>query len=263
MKCIHCGKEIAEGAKFCLNCGAKIADMVTENVPAPEVPAEPPKAEIPEEVKPAFCAKCGSPLAEGQKFCLKCGAAADGKAKAAKSGKGIDKKWLIIGGCALAAIILMIVLIVALAGGGVGSNGASSPEAVGEACYETQIDGDAEGYYGLFCTPVLRDKSGMGEEASREDMIKYLAEKYGSSMSGAAEMIAYGVSVDVKGAEAETGYSVSDYKFRSFTEEERAKVEDVARVTVTMQYSYSGFSQTDDEDIYCVKIDGKWFLLDD
>ncbi|MBR5031742.1 MAG: zinc ribbon domain-containing protein, partial [Clostridia bacterium] len=32
MKCIHCGKEIADGAKFCLNCGAKIADMVAENV---------------------------------------------------------------------------------------------------------------------------------------------------------------------------------------------------------------------------------------
>ena len=141
MKCIHCGKEIADGAKFCLNCGAKIADMVTENVPAPEVPAEPPKAEIPEAPKPAFCAKCGSPLAEGQKFCLKCGAAADGKAKAAKSGKGIDKKWFIIGGCALAAIILAVVLIIVLAGGGVGSDGASSPEAVGEACFETQLDG--------------------------------------------------------------------------------------------------------------------------
>lgn len=262
MKCIHCGKEIADGAKFCLNCGAKIADMVTENVPAPEVPAEPPKAEIPEEVKPAFCAKCGSPLAEGQKFCLKCGAAADGKAKAAKSGKGIDKKWFIIGGCALAAIILAVVLIIVLAGGGVGSNGASSPEAVGKACFETQLDGDAEGYYGLFCTPILRDKSGMGEDAAREDMIKDLAEK-NSTMGEVADMLAYGVSIDIKDAEAETGYEISSYKFYDFTEEEMAKVEDTARVVVTIEYSMGGFSQTDTETVYCVKIDGKWFLLDD
>ena len=262
MKCTDCGKELADGAKFYLNCGARIADMVAKNIQASELPAEPPKVEIPEAPRPAFCSKCGSPLAEGQRFCLKCGAPADGKSKAAKSGKGIDKKWFIIGGCALAAIILAVVLIIVIAGGGVGSNGASSPEAVGEACLEAQIDGDMEDYYGLFCTPILRYKSDMGQNASREDMIKYLAEKY-SSGSDYDSMAAYGVSIKVKGAEAETNYGISSYKFYGFTEEEMAKVEDTARVTVTLEYSMSGFSQTDTETVYCVKIDGKWFLLDD
>ena len=277
MKCIKCGKDLAEGAKFCLNCGAKVVDLaaIRSEIPAeapkteiPEVPntvipEEIPNAEIPEAPKAAFCPKCGTPLAPGQKFCLKCGASADGAAKAPRSaGKGINKKWFIIGGCALLAVILAVVLIVVIAGGGVGKNGASSPEAVGKACFNTQLDGDVEGYYGLFCTPILRDQSDMDEDATREDMIKYLAEK-NASMSSISEMLKYGVSVDIKDVEAETGYEISSHMFYNFTEEERAKVEDTAKVVVTMEYSMSGFSQTDTQTVYCVKMDGKWFLLDD
>ena len=55
MKCIKCGAEIKDGAKFCQVCGAK--------------------QEIPGEEK-RFCKACGAPLKPGAAFCTACGAKA-------------------------------------------------------------------------------------------------------------------------------------------------------------------------------------------
>lgn len=55
MKCIKCGAEIKDGAKFCQACGAK--------------------QEMPGEEK-RFCKACGAPLKPGAAFCTACGAKA-------------------------------------------------------------------------------------------------------------------------------------------------------------------------------------------
>ena len=55
MKCIKCGAEIKDGAKFCQACGAK--------------------QEMPIEEK-RFCRACGAPLKPGAAFCTACGAKA-------------------------------------------------------------------------------------------------------------------------------------------------------------------------------------------
>lgn len=55
MKCIKCGAEIKDGAKFCQVCGAK--------------------QEMPGEEK-RFCKACGAPLKPGAAFCTACGAKA-------------------------------------------------------------------------------------------------------------------------------------------------------------------------------------------
>lgn len=53
MKCVHCGAEIKDGAKFCQACGAK------QDVPTEER---------------RFCKSCGAPLKPGAAFCTACGA---------------------------------------------------------------------------------------------------------------------------------------------------------------------------------------------
>lgn len=47
MKCIQCGQELEEGAKFCYSCGAKVQNT--------------------------FCSKCGAELPRDAKFCGSCG----------------------------------------------------------------------------------------------------------------------------------------------------------------------------------------------
>ncbi len=47
VKCSACGKDVAEGTKFCPHCGAKVGN---------------------------FCPKCGASIAVGAKFCGECGA---------------------------------------------------------------------------------------------------------------------------------------------------------------------------------------------
>lgn len=53
MKCVQCGAEIKDGAKFCQACGAK--------------------QDVPTEEK-RFCKSCGAPLKPGAAFCTACGA---------------------------------------------------------------------------------------------------------------------------------------------------------------------------------------------
>ena len=56
MKCLFCGKEIADNSVFCTNCGKKQEKQKEE------------KKEV-----PMFCTKCGTKLKEGALFCTGCG----------------------------------------------------------------------------------------------------------------------------------------------------------------------------------------------
>ena len=47
MKCIQCGQELEEGAKFCYSCGAKVQNT--------------------------FCSQCGAEIPSDAKFCSSCG----------------------------------------------------------------------------------------------------------------------------------------------------------------------------------------------
>jgi RNA polymerase subunit RPABC4/transcription elongation factor Spt4/uncharacterized membrane protein len=72
MKCINCGNELEENAKFCPACGTAVveAEPPKENI-EPEKPSE----EKPVEEKPVDkCKNCGAALEDGAKFCPACGA---------------------------------------------------------------------------------------------------------------------------------------------------------------------------------------------
>lgn len=245
MICPKCGQTIDDGVKFCPICGENLAAYAA----APQQPAE--------ENKPAFCAGCGAPMEPGLKFCPKCGTPA-GTAQKPKAKAKIDKKWFIIGGCALAAIVVAVVLIVVLTGG-VGRNGASSAEAIGEAYFDAMMDGDAEAYFGLICTPILRRMSNMSSSATRDEMIDYLAER-GKNIFDDMDGMA---SVDLQDVTVVENNLTDSIYLSYFTEEERASVQDIAKVKLTVRYSVMGYSDTDTETVYCVKMDGKWFLLHD
>ena len=249
MICPKCGQELADGVKFCFKCGTDVTSYK-----APEKPAETENPAAAEENRPSFCTKCGAPMAAEMKFCAKCGTPAGGS-RPKGPGIKLNKKLFTIGGCALAGIIVVIVLIAILAGGR-----ASTPEAIGKACFNARIDGDAEGYYDLFCTPVLRRMSGISEDATRKEMVQKLAEKGVGGMEDARE---YGLKIKVKDVTSKTVDEPSVYSLYYFTEEELDSVEEYAKVTVTLEYSMQGMTQTDKETVYCVKIDGRWYLLDD
>ena len=76
VKCPQCGKEWAEGAKFCPECGTKIEQLKENEVLCPHCGQKTPRGK--------FCISCGQPLANrcpgcgaelslGAKFCLECG----------------------------------------------------------------------------------------------------------------------------------------------------------------------------------------------
>lgn len=62
--CKKCGKEVAEGKRFCGGCG--------QAMPTATVPAQPEPVAAPQ-----LCAKCGATLAPGKRFCKQCGQAVD------------------------------------------------------------------------------------------------------------------------------------------------------------------------------------------
>lgn len=71
--CPKCGKELADGTKFCSKCGEKLAAPA----PAPEKKAE----------ETVTCPKCGKQVKAGVKFCMSCGAPLSAEAQKAEEVK--------------------------------------------------------------------------------------------------------------------------------------------------------------------------------
>lgn len=65
-RCINCGAELPDHAKFCNKCGAT----------------------VPEQNSALFCPKCGAKLESGTKFCGSCGTPIGGAANTASAGTG-------------------------------------------------------------------------------------------------------------------------------------------------------------------------------
>lgn len=65
-RCLNCGSELPDHAKFCNKCGT----------PAPEQKSE------------LFCSKCGTKLEAGTKFCSRCGAPIEGTSDTGSAGTG-------------------------------------------------------------------------------------------------------------------------------------------------------------------------------
>ena len=65
-RCINCGAELPDHAKFCNKCGAT----------------------VPEQNSALFCPKCGAKLESGTKFCGSCGTPIGGAADTTSAGTG-------------------------------------------------------------------------------------------------------------------------------------------------------------------------------
>lgn len=68
MKCINCGNELNEKAKFCSKCGSKVEEQQKEILEEVVVKEQ-------EEMKK--CVHCGNELNEKAKFCGKCGSSVE------------------------------------------------------------------------------------------------------------------------------------------------------------------------------------------
>ena len=76
IKCLKCGEEVPEEAKFCLACGQKIEHAQDDMVKCPKCEAVVPKGKFCLECGYKFvtkCSNCGADLIPGAKFCLECG----------------------------------------------------------------------------------------------------------------------------------------------------------------------------------------------
>lgn len=65
-RCIKCGAELPDHAKFCNKCGAAVPEQKSEQ----------------------FCSKCGAKLEEGTKFCSSCGAPVGKTSDTSSAGTG-------------------------------------------------------------------------------------------------------------------------------------------------------------------------------
>lgn len=76
-KCLNCGEELPDNAKFCLNCGEKVQKQENNMVLCPECGKLVVKGKFCLECGHKFvsntCLKCGSTLPDNAKFCLECG----------------------------------------------------------------------------------------------------------------------------------------------------------------------------------------------
>jgi len=72
--CTKCGREVAEGKRFCGGCG--------QAMPMVAAPAQPEAAVMPKSAA-LSCVMCGTVLAPGKRFCRQCGHAIDAPALAA------------------------------------------------------------------------------------------------------------------------------------------------------------------------------------
>ena len=70
MKCINCGNELEDNAKFCAGCGTAVEEVkpVVNEAVEPEKTVEQPAKNV------NNCKNCGASLEEGAKFCPTCGA---------------------------------------------------------------------------------------------------------------------------------------------------------------------------------------------
>jgi len=62
--CSKCGKEIAEGRRFCGGCGQAVPEVSTPVEPEPGIVVQP---------TASACANCGAPVTPGKSFCKQCG----------------------------------------------------------------------------------------------------------------------------------------------------------------------------------------------
>jgi len=74
--CAKCGREVAEGKRFCGGCGQPVSAVAAPEMPDPVAASEP---------APLSCSHCGAALAPGKRFCKQCGKQVGGFAPVAWS----------------------------------------------------------------------------------------------------------------------------------------------------------------------------------
>lgn len=118
--CPKCGKELADGTKFCSKCGASLVDAAAPKAEAPK--AEEPKAEAPKAEEPkAEAPKAEAPKAEAPKAEAPKAAAPKAeapKAPAAEGEKPQNSKIIMYAGIAVAVVLVLILGMSLFSGGG-------------------------------------------------------------------------------------------------------------------------------------------------
>ena len=107
MKCINCGCELPEGARFCGNCGT----------PQPEHQAE--EQQAGQQVEQRFCPHCGGANDADAVFCSICGKDMNGDGQSVveeTTSKKVPKK-LIVGAVGVVAAVVVIGGVVKIVGG--------------------------------------------------------------------------------------------------------------------------------------------------
>lgn len=96
MICPRCGKELADGTRFCDGCGAQICETV-------------------------FCPRCGEQNSADFSFCQRCGAALQGELEKKKSGLPfrdlLRNRAVVFGGIGVIAAVAVVLVVSLIAGG--------------------------------------------------------------------------------------------------------------------------------------------------
>ena len=194
----------------------------------------------------AFCENCGAKLEEGAKFCDSCGNPVNEESDPKKSGNG--KLIGIICGAAGAAVLAVVLILVLVLGG----SGYSSAEDAAEAYVQAYIDCDAEGMldcYPDFLFEYLEDEFDM----DRDDMIDDLEDEF-DDMEDMDEVKIKKVKVKKDGDDLDDLPSkIED----AMSKDDKKAFEEWAKVEVKVDFD----GKTTNMTIYCICLDGSWYVL--
>ena len=219
-----------------------------------------------------FCLKCGSQIPEGSNFCLNCGTpvASIEQNAAVNAGpvqpnvntenvmnetpvftspaKPLNKKLIgIIAGAAAAVVVLVLVLVLCIGGGG--------PEGIAEAYYEAYFTFDFDEICEL--SPVDFNKL--------YDIDNAKLKEYQSEIKAQTDSISYDINavgseeLDVEDGEDLLEDLRDDYGSKYVV---KGEVEAYYEVTLEVEISAYGFSDSEKMTVNVIKVDGNWYIAD-
>ena len=198
-----------------------------------------------------FCAKCGKELPENAASCPDCGNGQAGE-RYRKSNRLLNNKKMVkIVAICTAAVLVLVLVLLCTAGGSLSNN---SAEEVVECWVTAYLEKDFETVVACYADWTVREMLNKGKFSSVEEMVTYMevSNKYSDLPIFQAKVVGCSVKEYIK---------LKDLKWQKMgmTETEYNSVNRAAVVIVSIYVE--GFG-TENAEMNCVEIDGKWYVTD-
>lgn len=197
-----------------------------------------------------FCGNCGTKNEDNAAFCAGCGAALNPQPEStpAPAPAPNKKKGLIGIIAAVAAVVVALILIFSLTG-----RGAGSAKAVGKEFIKAFEKGNAKALINLMHKEVVKED--IGDKDDQKDFIEDMEE-------GFEELEDFDVELTLEDVEKVDKDELKELK-EYYEDEYDLKVKDVKIVIIEMTVEVMGYEQTEELELYVVKIGGRWYLDSD